>query len=362
MKILAVDDDESILEILRHVLGGTGYHEVETARSAKHALETISDEQRFFDCFLIDIQMPSMDGIDLTGLIRQTPGYRHKPVLMLTAMEDKHYLDRAFAAGATDYITKPFDFLELRARLHEAQRLTHDKLHHDFWPNMDETMAQPGTQPGSGQVEDRTGESGALIDYAEFENYLIALGRRKACKAILIAFKIRHSRRDFPKHSPESLAIMVPDVAISVQQALSGHLSSLSYRGDGTFVCVLEKPLNAFRDEIEDMINTRIASLPRQDRKSSVRVVAGDQVSLKTISPQNLFKLLWHAVDSVEQRHLSANEFVSISKRFLSRALLSDEQRRLDQKAYRSVLKETLPEVNDTQWHQRLAARKTRTG
>ena len=37
--------------------------------------------------------MPVMDGIDLTGLIRQTPGYRHKPVLMLTAMEDKDYLD-----------------------------------------------------------------------------------------------------------------------------------------------------------------------------------------------------------------------------------------------------------------------------
>ncbi|MEQ9566508.1 MAG: response regulator, partial [Pseudomonadales bacterium] len=123
MKILAVDDDPSILMLLEHALSMSRHHDVTLAFSAREALDTIDRDEVNFDCFLIDIQMPEIDGIDLTQVIRKTPGYERHPILMLTAMHEKSYLDRAFLAGATDYVSKPFDFRNLQARIFDAQGL-----------------------------------------------------------------------------------------------------------------------------------------------------------------------------------------------------------------------------------------------
>ena len=109
MKILAVDDDSIILGLLTEVLERAEYGEVQTCTSAERALEVIAETKVPFDCFLLDIQMGGMDGIGLCARIRDMPKYARTPILMLTAMSEKSYIDRAFAAGATDYLSKPAD-------------------------------------------------------------------------------------------------------------------------------------------------------------------------------------------------------------------------------------------------------------
>ncbi len=123
LKILVVDDDSYILELVPLLVAQIGAHEVILAQSGIDALNVIGSEPVPFDCFLFDIQMPSMDGIELCQRVRQLQGYRHTPIIMLTAMTEKSFIDRAFLAGATDYATKPFDMIELRARLNMAERL-----------------------------------------------------------------------------------------------------------------------------------------------------------------------------------------------------------------------------------------------
>jgi len=127
MKILAVDDDSIILGLLTEVLESAEYGEVQTSASAERALETIAEAQVPFDCFLLDIQMSGMDGIGLCAKIREIPQYARTPILMLTAMSEKSYIDRAFAAGATDYLSKPFDPTEIIVRLGLAEQLMRER-------------------------------------------------------------------------------------------------------------------------------------------------------------------------------------------------------------------------------------------
>jgi len=124
MKILAVDDDTLILDLLTTVLSNTGHKGVEVSSSAPKALQMVQRSDTPFDCLLLDIQMPDMDGIELCRAIRTVPGYEETPIIMLTAMTERSYIEEAFLAGATDYITKPFDVLEISARIRVAAKLS----------------------------------------------------------------------------------------------------------------------------------------------------------------------------------------------------------------------------------------------
>ncbi|MBB4021546.1 MULTISPECIES: response regulator [Actibacterium] len=123
MKLLVVDDDDFILELLPMVLALFGYEDVSASATPLDALALVRHEQPGFDCLLLDIQMPGMDGIELCRQIRALRGYADTPIIMLTAMSDKDSIDQAFAAGATDYITKPFDVTEIGARVRVAAKL-----------------------------------------------------------------------------------------------------------------------------------------------------------------------------------------------------------------------------------------------
>ncbi|WP_108482030.1 response regulator [Oceaniglobus ichthyenteri] len=120
MKILAVDDDEYILEILSMLVIKAGFPDIVTATSAGDALDRITSTSEPFQCILLDIQMPIMDGVEFCDLLRRLPDYGECPIIMVTAMTDKVWMDQAYGAGATDYIIKPFDYNILSARLTAA--------------------------------------------------------------------------------------------------------------------------------------------------------------------------------------------------------------------------------------------------
>ena len=128
MKILAVDDDPIILELLTQFVASFGKHALVTAGSGNEALDLLaSDTKAGFDCFMLDIQMPGMDGMELARQIRAMPDHVETPIVMLTAMSEKRYIDGAFGAGATDYVTKPFDVPELQTRIEVIDRLVRNR-------------------------------------------------------------------------------------------------------------------------------------------------------------------------------------------------------------------------------------------
>lgn len=111
-KILLVEDDNNLRNLLSEYLGTLGY-KVKEASSGVAALDLFLSEH--FDLLISDIMMPGMDGNDLVSKIK-----RHKkdmPVIMLTALD--HIVDKAksFENGADDYMTKPIHFTELKLRI-----------------------------------------------------------------------------------------------------------------------------------------------------------------------------------------------------------------------------------------------------
>lgn len=122
MNILAVDDDPLQLAVLSTTLVDAGLPPLWTATAAAALAET-GAAMVPFDLALRDIQMPETDGVALCQKIRALPQYRETPVIMVTAMRERGQVERTFAAGAHDYVTKPFDRLELVTRIRIADRI-----------------------------------------------------------------------------------------------------------------------------------------------------------------------------------------------------------------------------------------------
>ena len=113
MRVLIVDDSRSSLSYLAAVLQDTAA-EIETFLHPLLALERCSQVQ--FDLVLVDHIMPEMDGVQLTRALRERDTYRLVPIVMVTSDNDPELRVNALAAGATDFINKPFDGTELQAR------------------------------------------------------------------------------------------------------------------------------------------------------------------------------------------------------------------------------------------------------
>lgn len=119
-KVLIVDDEFSGRQTLESVLEGDGY-DIEMAENGFEALEKV--RQVLPDVILLDVMMPGMTGFEVCQKIRSDPLVAEIPIIVLTALDDRESLLNALKAGADDFITKPFDRYELRARLLGITRL-----------------------------------------------------------------------------------------------------------------------------------------------------------------------------------------------------------------------------------------------
>ena len=111
--ILVADDEEPLLRLLKISLGLEGY-DVVTASDGLAALEEFEGNSP--DMAILDIGMPRLDGFGVLKAIREQSRI---PVIMLTAMDEPAHVKRALAGGASDFMTKPFDRIELMSRVRE---------------------------------------------------------------------------------------------------------------------------------------------------------------------------------------------------------------------------------------------------
>lgn len=120
-RILVVDDEESILEMIRFALERSEM-KASTASSAYQAAVMIAEKKP--DLILMDWMMPGISGIELTRRLRKDPNTRDIPVIMLTARVTEDDIVTGLEAGADDYLIKPFSPRELEARIRAVLRRT----------------------------------------------------------------------------------------------------------------------------------------------------------------------------------------------------------------------------------------------
>ena len=116
MKLMIVDDSSTMRKIVLMALKSFQAETVE-AENGQEALEKLSSGK--VDLFIVDVNMPVMNGIDLVKNLRAKPDYSRTPILMLTTESDTAMIEQGKAAGANEWIVKPFKNEEFVSTLHK---------------------------------------------------------------------------------------------------------------------------------------------------------------------------------------------------------------------------------------------------
>lgn len=119
-RILVVDDEQDLCEILGFNIQIEGYH-VDTANSAEEALEM---DIASYDLLLLDVMMGGMSGFQLAKKLKENPMTAHVPIIFLTARDTENDTLTGFNLGADDYISKPFSIREVMVRIRAVLRRT----------------------------------------------------------------------------------------------------------------------------------------------------------------------------------------------------------------------------------------------
>jgi diguanylate cyclase (GGDEF)-like protein len=162
-KILIVDDEPTIVELLEEHLQSEGY-DTEHAYSGEEALQVL--DRSTPDLVILDLMLPGMDGYEVCRLMQQDTRLNHIPVIMLTARNAVPNKVLGYQRGADDYVVKPFDTEELSVRV-RAQ------LHHLYHDTTSELTGLPGPQKIEEKIRDLTTDGAApwAIMYANINNF-----------------------------------------------------------------------------------------------------------------------------------------------------------------------------------------------
>lgn len=302
MRILVVDDDKSILALLKQYLAKSCGHDVVAAECGMRALEKLMIEKEPFDCFLVDIQMPNVDGITLCRKIREIECYQSTPIVMLTAMTQLEHIDRAFEAGADDYISKPFELMELKSRVEnshrkhaksestEARRLKFAKFR----------VHKP--EPRSLAFADAINFSDVerTLSYTSFENYILQMSRIGMFGASVFSVQIAGARKVYDQCSPVQFRKVVQLAARAITDATENDGGFSSYRGRGVFLC-FHKGKDSFSTEnLEISLNRKfILEMANSFISIPASLKVGKRHSLRWLSKADALKALYAATNDL---------------------------------------------------------------
>lgn len=308
MRILAVDDEPSILELLTQILAAFGYDDVVTAANGRAALQILNSEPKPFDCLLLDVQMPQMNGIDLCQEVRKLPDYRFTPIIMVTAMVQKQYIDNAFEVGATDYVTKPFEFDDLRQRLSDAYRLAAERK--------SAILAMEAIEDAQGQDKcDREFDLGdpIFIDgipgcfgLPEFENYVFKISTAHPLNSSVLAVKVDEAERIFETGTSADFRRAMTLAGKAIMAITQGARNYAAYWGNGVFLVVLDNDAAFDFGKLVGQVPTfATADSKNFPETGTVSLRIGEAVPLKAVNKLEALFLIDKAVESAETVYYS---------------------------------------------------------
>jgi putative two-component system response regulator len=151
-RVWVVDDASVNVKVVEKHLRAEGYKNIQGFTNPRNALQRLETESP--DVVLLDIMMPEVSGIEVLTILRSRPATRHTPVLILSASNDRDTRLEALELGATDFLEKPVDRVELIVRLRNSLSL---KAHHDrleqYSERLEEAVKQRTTELAASRLE-----------------------------------------------------------------------------------------------------------------------------------------------------------------------------------------------------------------
>ena len=296
MRILTVDDDPYFLAIIKSELISLGYSNIEQAASARDAIRSVRGAPCPFGLFLLDINMPGIDGVELCSMLRAEPLAKDIPIVMVTVHAELSQVDRAFAAGATDYLNKPLNSRELRGRLQMAERLTRERP--DLMPASGLLAGQADPKISDGLLLE---DVPACIGFLAMQNYLLKLGSMRMFTKLAVGVHVENVEDLFAAKDHLGFRDTMSDVAEIISEAMGTGTKLISYAGDGNFVVVLNRIAGYDEDEIADALGMQLSCLSDwycQLGDLVPRLRLGQPVSRSLLSLSSPEDILMHAIDS----------------------------------------------------------------
>ena len=267
MRIMVVDDDELFKELIFTALASMGFDEPAYASSAEEALQFAQEAKDPFGTFLLDINLPEKNGVELCRELRQLPDYRTTPIIMITASRKHELMQDAFAAGATDFVNKPIDGLELGTRVKVAGMLNESMQREKQIRYTLEDL----TQLTKVQFHERVPLPGipGVDDYLELENSLLRMER--ACYAMSIySVQVISAKNVYDNHAAPYFVNHLRKIAKLLSATLTGQKTVITYVGQGVFLCVKYGRTRPNLVQIEDSIETAMNEQWTQDSKTDL--------------------------------------------------------------------------------------------
>ena len=259
MRFFAVDDDPTVLELLGLILKQEGHGTVETESSARDALKVLADDTDGFDCLILDIAMPDIDGIELCRLVRSMPAYSATPIIMLTAKDDSSFIERAFSAGANDYITKPFDIKEISSRIGVAAKMR--ELDSNFQPEpFDDTSSEQTLGRHPFKISDPIflAHMNGLTDHFSLGNYLVQLERQQISSRLVFAVKIEQITELYNECTSRDLIAILRCLSKSMTSVLKEYQTLNAHMGSGVFLSICDERMQKLWPDMEERTETEL--------------------------------------------------------------------------------------------------------
>ncbi|MCR4808764.1 MAG: response regulator transcription factor [Prevotella sp.] len=211
MRILVVDDEQDICEILQYNLETEGF-EVATAHSAEEALQLPLHE---FSLILLDVMMGEMSGFQMARRLRERPATAQTPIIFITALDGEDNLVKGLNIGADDYIAKPLSMKEVKARVRAVLRRAS--------ASRQDRAPDTGQHQGPAGRDNRICYEGIALD---LDAKTVALdGKELVCTKLefeLLSFFLQHpgrvfSREDLLKYCwPQDVLVLDRTVDVNI--------------------------------------------------------------------------------------------------------------------------------------------------
>ncbi len=240
MRILLVDDDTIFTDLISSKLAELGLDDITIAHSAEDALSVVENQRVPFDCYLLDIMLGEMDGIELCQHLRSRRDCRVAPIIMITSSNEAHLMDRAFKAGATDFLRKPLDHAEMVGRIQTAMLLVKTTRNETRGRHALRALISFASDFNLIDLSERAcfPDVNGMVDYYQIENRLLKM-EDGLYQMHLFRIRVRNFATLNKRTERANVMQQLHAISAAISQTVTARRFQLAYIGQGIFVCCI---------------------------------------------------------------------------------------------------------------------------